>query len=218
VWISTDVDESKLTVIDIETKRVNVIDPMIDTMNASLSTIGQSVAHIKLQIERYNRVLQLNNNIINYSAAYDKMLKIEEDLTPASKLTTADVRKKIETCEQIQRYLESIKKAEWSMSAADKFINASQCVNSFNQDRKSIVDKLERYDKITKLLLQVKNQNNDVQTKNKDLQLAEQKYKNAISVKTEILRESHICPTCYSEIDEHVISEIIKKQEETHNG
>ena len=47
--------------------------------------------------------------------------------------------------------------------------------------------------------------NNDVVAYNQ----ADREYQDAISKKIELLNESHVCPTCYSVIDEETVKKII---------
>ena len=50
--------------------------------------------------------------------------------------------------------------------------------------------------------------NNDVVAYNQ----ADREYQDAISKKIELLNESHVCPTCYSVIDEETVKKIIENQ------
>ena len=210
--------QSKLNIIDVETRRIKVINPMIEQMTNSLSTIGTSIAKINSNVERYRTISTLTEKITVYAESYKKMQSIEDSLTSAAGLTVTSVKQKLETCNQIVKHLDVIKKATWATAAADNFINASSCVETFASRKKQIVENVDRYKTIQNILLKVSNLNTELASREQALAIAEQKHKDAISIKTDILRESHICPTCYSEIDEHVIAEIIKKQEDNPNG
>lgn len=212
-----DLINSKLQLIDIETRRVETINPMIDEMTNSLTNIGNTVTTIRANIDKYNRILNLTKNIANYVAESKHYYEIECQLSLAANLDTKTIQNKINICEQIMKNLAVIQRAEWSMAAADKFIDASSSVSKFDTQKKHINESIERYNKIVSILNQINTLNQEVKTRDDSLMVANQKHKDAITNKTNILKQSHVCPTCYSEIDEHVILEIIKKQEESTN-
>jgi hypothetical protein len=126
-------------------------------------------------------------------------------------LNIGSIRDQIRLYEQIQRYTDLYRKAERSIVTADKLISESRDIDMFPDHKQSILDHLNRIESIETLVRNRSVHLNQIKIRSRVVESAEQDYADKIDQKIEILRSAHICPTCYSAIDDQIIAEIAEK-------
>jgi hypothetical protein len=153
----------------------------------------------------------LVKNQENYKRQLDIALKQEKSLNCIESIDLTNVTNNLSKYQTIQQHSAIISRSQWIIDSADKFINASNCVNTFNEANKSINGLIEKYTKTKQLLDNYNRFSEDLQHQTKMVTVAEKSYDDAVQHKVDILQESHICPLCYSNIDETVVKQIIEK-------
>ena len=138
------------------------------------------------------------------------MVAIEAKLKIAN-INTTGLKDKIRKYEQISTQITAIKKANWAMDAAEQFISASEFVKTYNNDKKSLTEKIDRFIKIKETLSLINTHTASLNIATSVFDKADNEHNKAIDAKTDILNETHICPVCYSTINDEMLKEIIKK-------
>ncbi len=200
--------QSRMNIIDVENNRITKIDGMLDKLSIH---VDDMVKQLQNNLDRY---VYINDYVCKYKALSDDVQTTEQCLLQigqAHELNTANIKEMMLKYNTIVSCIFTVNKATRSIAVADKFIQASDCVNYFSKNKSTIQAMIDRY----KLIECTVEKYHSCETKYKNMTIAQdvadQKYDEAIDNKLTILKENHVCPTCYSEISEVTIKHIVDK-------
>ena len=195
---------------ELETSRMT---SAIDALSAlsSLRELDIKVSGAKQKIDLVREILRqrvlYETSIANLSASQE----IINSTNTAASVNIDSIKERIIRYEQIYKYNVIYTKSTSSLSAANKMIEESKDINLFPERKKIVLERLQRIGQITDLLRTRDFLIDGIAMRSDKLKSAEENYTATIEQKIDILREAHICPTCYSEIDDKTISDIAEK-------
>ena len=185
----------------------------IDALSAlsSLRELDIKVSGAKQKIDLVREILRqlvlYETSITNLSASQE----VINSTNTAASVNIDSIKERIIRYEQIYKYNVVYTKSTSSLSAANKMIEESKDINLFPERKKIVLERLQRIGQITDLLRTRDFLIDGIAMRSDKLKSAEENYTATIEQKIDILREAHICPTCYSEVDDKTISDIAEK-------
>lgn len=208
---------AQLKTIETEKARIAQLTPQIDLATRTIDNLSPKCANLKESMQKYvaiTGILKTIETAKKESAAAEQLIL---QLEPVMSINLQKAYTLIDNLSIIKNHSDIIARANWVIKKADEFINASHCVDTFVNDKASISSKIEKYIAIRKEVdnlsrLRVECQNNDAK-----LKATETEYDEAINKKIALLQEMHICPTCYSEINDATVIQITQNLKETTN-
>ena len=196
----------------LEYDNINKLNPIIEVYGKFITDSVQKQALITEAFNRYNRLVVIikqhdeSNRMIAYAdkqiALYDKVVN----------LPTNVLREKLAQRDHIADQCQKL--AAWTgcLERAEVFVQLSKDIERFPEIKERLNAIIDNYRRVQSIIENYKKNlivyNSDVQAYN----VANQEYQDALNKKIALLNESHVCPTCYSAIDEETVKKIIENQ------
>ena len=147
-----------------------------------------------------------SNRMIEYAdkqiALYDRVVN----------LPTNALREKIAQRDLVAEQCQKISAWTGCLDRAEIFLQLSKDIDKFLTIKEKLNTALDNYRRVQNIIENYKKNriiyNNDVQS----YDAANREYQEALNKKITLLNESHVCPTCYSAIDEETVKKIIENQ------
>lgn len=193
-----------------ETKKLQAAADAL-TKLSSVDDTQRKIATVADQLLKYEQI-ETRINIYakaNWQKSENESIIVKVDRV--ADLNIGSICDQIKRYEQIQRYADLYRKAERSIFTADELISKSKNIDRYPDHKRSILDHLNRIESIGALMRNRSVHLNQIEIRSMVVESAEQDYADKIDQKVEILRSAHICPTCYSAIDDQIIAEIAEK-------
>lgn len=205
--------ESIETLLQKHSSETNRMNAAVEALDA-LSSVEDLRIKASITKQSIDRICEIQRQRVLYETASERLSTSQEivvAMSAAADISTGSVKERILKYDQISKYETIYNKSALSLIAADKMIEQSQDIDLFSERKKSVVGNLHRMGQIADLLRTREFLTEGIASRSDKLQVAEANYNAMIEQKIDILREVHICPTCYSEIDDRTISDIAEK-------
>lgn len=202
---------SRVELINSETTRIKTIDPMIEVFDQSIANVTPALTTSKSLIDVYKNINVLVKNRAVYQNDHEVATQQEASVSKIANVDLSNVREALLKHKNISEHLNCISRANWVIKSADNFIDASKCVDTFAEQRKALNDMIDKYNKIRQLRENCATLKSEALGYEQVYKDADRRYNDAVHEKINILQESHVCPLCYSVIDEQAVEQIIEK-------
>ena len=199
---------------------INAENARLSSINASLmqlSGIEEAAAKsvtVRHKIDRLDRVSDLCFEQTKASFAFKDALTIEQALNDIDEHGIANIKEKFKTVAVIENMIVSMDRATRSITAADKMLAASSEIDLFQERKERLSEKFRNLDRIISLLKERSVAETTLDECCKTVAYTTIEHDKALKCKLDILKDTHICPTCYAVITDGVIENIISKEKE----
>jgi exonuclease SbcC len=195
-----------------ETNNINTITPIIQIYTG----------FIDASIEKHNDIVNMFNKYDRLTSICKQRENAQKMISYATKQATAyeavinlpvqELREKMSHRDLIADQCQKL--AAWTgcLERAEVFLKLSENIDGFAELKERLNSMIEKYNRVQSVINNYKKNiviyNNDVQA----YEIADKEYQDALNKKIELLNASHVCPTCYSAIDEDTVKKIIENQ------
>ena len=194
-----------------ESARIEQITPIVQQLDKTIDHISPQLIENRMKLEKYVNINNLIRERTLYEAQLQEACSKEKTVANVVNINTAMIRQKLESYQMIKNAQNNIHRANWVIESANNFIQHAECVERFPEQKHRLHELIEKYNKISQLLNAYQTHNSEASKYAKICVQADEEYDIAIQHKIDILQESHICPLCYSVIDEQAVEQIIEK-------
>ena len=211
-------------VIDLEKKVVGYMSTIqterarLDSISGSLQQLesinetAEKSASVARKIEDLHRIETLVASRDKAAKTFKRASEVEIAMSKIDEKSTTRVRDKINQIEILSRSIETISKAGRTIRIANQVIESSASIDHFSVYETALKEKFRRVEQILDLERKKSELEQEVKTREQKQIQSDIDYNAAVQNKLDILRESHICPTCYSTINDTIIESIIEKE------
>lgn len=200
--------QAKLKIVATEESRIVKIDSMLEKLSVNLD---ENLKLLKDNVSKYILMSGYAHKYHSYNIEFEKSEEMLNKIGTSHTANTSSIKDLIAKYNAVINCMTTFNKASRAIVAADNFINESYCVESFAKKKTSLQTMIDRYSNISKTMTNYRLYENQYQLRTIDNNEADKRYDDAVKQKLDILKEHHICPTCYSEISEAIIDQIIEK-------
>lgn len=195
-----------------EQEVVQKLEPVIQGYGQFITNCTEQQVKTKTIVDAYTRIsstIKQKDDAAKMIAYADKQSKLYEQVI---NLPVTQIQEKLAKRDVLADQCQKI--AAWTgcLERAEQFLKLSENTNLFPGIKEKLLVMIEQYKRVQTIIENYKKNvvayNNDVVAYNQ----ADMEYQNAINKKVELLNESHVCPTCYSVIDEETVKKIIENQ------
>lgn len=183
----------------------------IDTSLKRLEEIGETekkCESVKSLLEKHGKISELLDSHSKQKAILIEQDNIVRDLCLASSLETDSIARKIECLNRATELFAISAKAKKAVDFADRVIDKTNDLDDCNSIKETILDSLKRAQAIQQALsVYEKLAMKTVQDEEAKCR-AEAGYSDAVNAKIAILKETHLCPICHSDITDDIIAKI----------
>ena len=195
-----------------EREFVQKLEPVIEDYGNFIAAGTEHQTKIKAVVDSYVRLaatIKQKDDATKMIAYAGKQSKLYEQVInlPITQIQEKLAKRDVlaDQCQKLAAWTGCLERAEY-------FLKLSENTNLFPGIKEKLLVMIEQYKRMQTIIENYKKNviiyNNDVVAYNQ----ADREYQDAISKKIELLNESHVCPTCYSVIDEETVKKIIENQ------
>lgn len=176
-----------------------------------IDEIGAYVSQLKDTILRLEKINIMSDTVITQNNRAKVLSEEISALDRADPQILEDVKTKLSQWEKIRDCYFTCKKSTKTIIAADKFIASSSIVDTFTSQKYKLQSNIDHIQRVLTLITRTKSEKEILDKKNEAFEQADKNMDDAFNKKIEILSSAHVCPTCYSQLSESSIKELIPK-------
>lgn len=181
---------------------------LIISLLPDTTEFAEKTNSIRELIKKHTSAIRFSETI---SAEKNKITSISkniEGLTVPNRETVSEIDSSINKYVRIKNAFETIRRDTRRINAADTFIANSEIVNTYVKKKSDMFDVIANIQKISRITDRLSTSEKDFEKTSRHFIEVDEKLKSQIDNKAKILSETHICPTCYSTIDENTVKAI----------